>query len=109
MNERINKCTGFDWDDGNDLKNWKRHNVSMGECEQVFFSEPLIIQNDTRHSLTEHRWYLLGKTDSGRLIFLVFTVRRNLIRVISARDMNKKEREIYNEKVKTNTGIQKRR
>lgn len=97
MKVLFNKCTGFEWDDGNSLKNWLSHKVSVGECEQVFFNEPLIIFDDTRHSLEEQRWFLLGKSDTDRLLFIVFTVRKNLIRVISARDMNKNERRIYDE------------
>lgn len=98
MKKLFDKCSGFEWDDGNSLKNWIRHQVTQGECEQVFFNEPLVVQNDTKHSQEEQRWFLLGKTDAGRLLFLVFTIRKNLIRVISARDVNKKERTIYNEK-----------
>lgn len=98
MKELFDKCTGFDWDEGNSLKNWIRHQVLQGECEQVFFNEPLIVFDDLKHSEAEKRWFLLGRTDSGRLLFVVFTVRRHLIRVISARDMNKKEREVYDEK-----------
>jgi uncharacterized DUF497 family protein len=56
--------------------------------------------DDTKHSENENRLYLLGRTDQDRLLFVVFTIRKNLIRVISARDMNKKEREIYNEEIK---------
>ncbi|MCD6354494.1 MAG: BrnT family toxin, partial [Prolixibacteraceae bacterium] len=91
-------CTGFEWDNGNSLKNWERHGVSQSECEQVFFNEPLIVFDDVKHSSNEKRWFLLGRTDTGRFLFLVFTVRKNLLRVISARYMNKKERKIYNEK-----------
>ena len=97
MKEIFNKCVGFEWDKGNSIKNWTRHQVTKGECEQVFFNEPLIVFDDVIHSKEESRWFLLGQTDTGRLLFLVFTIRKNLIRVISARDMNKKERRIYNE------------
>lgn len=98
MKELFDKCTGFEWDVGNSLKNWERHQVTQGECEQVFFNEPLIIFNDLKHSQEEQRWFLLGKTDTDRHLFMVFTVRKNLIRIISSRDMNKKERKIYNER-----------
>ena len=93
----LDKCSGFEWDKGNSIKNWIRHRVTRGECEQVFFNEPLLVFDDRRHSKEEQRWFLLGKTDADRPLFVVFTIRENLIRVISARDMNKKEREIYNE------------
>jgi uncharacterized DUF497 family protein len=98
MEKLFDKCTGFEWDDGNFLKNWLRHRVTQGECEQVFFNEPLIVFDDIKHSQKEKRWFLLGKTDADRFLFIVFTVRKSLIRIISARDMSKKERRIYNEK-----------
>jgi uncharacterized protein len=98
MEKLFDKCTGFEWDDGNFLKNWLLHRMTQGECEQVFFNEPLIVFDDIKHSQKEKRWFLLGKTDADRFLFIVFTVRKNLIRIISARDMSKKERRIYNEK-----------
>jgi hypothetical protein len=91
----LNNCTGFDWDEGNLLKNWERHKVSASECEQVFFNRPLIALPDPAHSTGEARFYSLGQNDPGRLLFLVFTVRESLIRVISARDMSRKERKAY--------------
>lgn len=97
MKRMLDNCTGFEWDEGNSLKNWLRHQVKQGECEQVFFNEPLVVFNDLKHSQEEQRWFLLGKTDGSRYLYLVFTVRKTLIRVISARDMNKKERKIYDE------------
>jgi len=97
MDEIFNKCSGFEWDEGNSLKNQVKHQVSKVECEQVFFNEPLIIFKNFKHSQEEKRWFLLGNTDLQRLLFIVFTIRNNLIRVISARDMNKKERKIYYE------------
>jgi uncharacterized protein len=72
-----------------------RHGVTPAECEQVFFNQPIILGDDVKHSTEENRLYLLGRTEARRLLFLVFTVRDELIRVISARDMNKKERRVY--------------
>ncbi|HMB99673.1 MAG TPA: BrnT family toxin [Flavobacteriaceae bacterium] len=100
MNEILDNCSGFQWDKGNSEKNWKKHNVTQNECEQVFFNIPLMISDDMEHSDKEKRWFLLGQTDSSRLLFLVFTIRKNLIRVISARDMNKKEKDVYYEQIK---------
>ena len=93
--ENPSQCEGFQWDDGNINKNWLKHKVSPAECEQLFFNRPLIIQDDIEHSEVEKRFYALGKTDSKRTLFIAFTVRNKLIRVISARDMSRKEREIY--------------
>ncbi len=87
---------GFDWDDGNDRKNDK-HGVSMAEAEQLFFNDPLLLLEDTKHSQKESRIHALGKTNEGRLLHITFTLRKKntLIRVISARDMHKKERANY--------------
>ncbi len=94
----INSCKGFQWDRGNNNKNWLKHEVGNNECEQIFFNEPLLVYADSKHSGSEKRWYALGKTDQSRCLFVVFTIRESLIRIISARDMHKKEREIYYEK-----------
>jgi len=88
-------CSGFQWDEHNSEKNWEKHRVSTGESEEVFFNFPLVVRDDRKHSERENRYYVLGQTSAGRLLFIAFTVRRNLIRVISARDMNRKEEEVY--------------
>ena len=91
----LQNCLGFEWDIGNFNKNQDKHKVSYLECEQIFFNYPLLLYDDTKHSRQEARLYALGKTDNGRLLFAAFTIRSNLIRIISARDMSKKERAIY--------------
>lgn len=91
----IGECVGFDWDEDNTGKNWERHRVTPEEVEDVFFNQPLVVRSDTRHSRQEKRYYALGQTGRGRRLFLAFTVRRKLIRVISARDMNGNEMELY--------------
>jgi len=93
--DRLARCTGFEWDEGNLLKNWARHGVSASECEQVFFNRPLVLTPDERHSQREARFFGLGHTDPGRRLYIVFTIRGQLVRVISARDMNRKERKVY--------------
>jgi uncharacterized DUF497 family protein len=92
---RLAACEGFEWDAGNDTKNWTSHQVSQGEIEQVFFQAPFLVAYDARHSQTEDRFYGLGRTAADRCLFVVFTLRGKLIRVISARDVNKRERGIY--------------
>lgn len=91
----LRSCAGFEWDEGNATKNWDRHDVSQTECEQTFFNYPLLVRRDSRHSAAEPRYYALGCTDAGRLLFVVFTVREKLIRVISARDMTPQEARRY--------------
>jgi uncharacterized DUF497 family protein len=91
----LNRIEGFDWDAGNREKNWQKHRVSTGECEEVFFNLPLLLQDSPGHSQTEPRFVALGQTNAGRQVFIVFTVRQEKIRVISARDMSQKERDLY--------------
>jgi uncharacterized DUF497 family protein len=91
-------CVGFDWDDGNLAKNWELHRVPFWEAEEIFFNEALVIMADRKHSTVEPRYLALGQTDSGRLLFISFTLRRSLIRVISARDMTRKEVRIYEQR-----------
>jgi uncharacterized protein len=95
ISDMLSDCTGLEWDKHNSEKIRARHSVTPAECEQVFFNVPVVAGDDEKHSETENRFYVLGQTDSGRLLFLVFTVRRDKLRVISARDMNKKERRTY--------------
>lgn len=101
----LENCQGFQWDKGNSFKSWLKHRVTAGDAEQVFFNEPLLLAIDERHSQQETRFRVMGYTNENRYLYVVFAVRDNLIRVISARDMNKKERAIY-EKFKTDTKIQ---
>ena len=92
----FSRVTGFDWDRGNALKN-DRHGVTMLEAEQIFFFTPLVVTPDERHSQGEPRLRALGQTLLGRRLTIIFTLRDGgtLIRVISARDMHRKERAIY--------------
>ena len=92
----LQRITGFNWDAGNARKN-EKHGVSTAEAEQVFFNVPLLLLEDSAHSQDEPRIHALGKTDDGRALHITFTLRQSdqLIRVISARDMHRKERAIY--------------
>jgi uncharacterized DUF497 family protein len=91
----LGECIGFDWDEWNSAKNWERHRVTPEEAEDVFFHDPLVVRSDSGHSSSEKRFRALGCTSRGRLLFVAYTVRRKLIRVISARDMNRREVEEY--------------
>ena len=96
MNVRVAKdIKGFIWDKGNIDKNWKTHRVANTESEEVFFDENKAVLKDVLHSGKEERFIILGKTGKSRLLFVVFIVRRKKIRIISARDTNKKERKLY--------------
>jgi uncharacterized protein len=91
------RIVGFEWDDGNARKSVDKHSVGQAEAEQIFLNEPLLIMPDQRHSISENRVHALGQTDEGRLLHTTFTLRQRdtHIRIISARDMSRKERSHY--------------
>ena len=96
------RVRGFDWDEGNSRKSAEKHDVRQPEAEQVFFNQPLLVLADERHSQKESRYHALGMTDDDRLLHVTYTLRESgaLIRVISARDMHRKERVIYEQSQK---------
>src|SRR5439155_22437671 len=89
--DELRQCTGFQWDAGNADKNRDLQQVSQGECEQVFFNRPLLVAPDIEHSQREPRYAALGQTNAARRLAVVFTIRETLIRLISARDMSRRE------------------
>ena len=91
----VEVIVGFDWDKGNIHKNEDKHGLKWTSIEEVFFNEPLLVVEDYKHSLSECRCVALGKNDFDDLVTVIFTIRKNHIRVISARAMSKKERSIY--------------
>jgi uncharacterized protein len=95
VRDPLDDCVGFDWDDANIDKNWRSHAVAWWECEEVFFNRPRPIFNDAAHSKNEQRFFILGQTNGGRWLFVSFTIRSDLIRPISAREMNARERKTY--------------
>lgn len=97
--EILKEIKEFDWDKANIEKNWLKHRVNFKECEEVFFNQPLFVNFDEKHSTEEEkRFQALGQTNQGRKLFITFTVRKNKVRVISARDQNKKERKKHEKK-----------
>lgn len=88
------KIEGFDWDNGNKNKNKLKHTVETSECEELFMNSPDFLR-DKQHSQIEERYIAYGKTNKSRKLFVSFTVRDNKIRVISARDQSKKEKQKY--------------
>ncbi len=96
------ETTGLDWDAGNIYKIWETHQVSLNEAEEIFFNKPLLLLPDDKHSIMEQCYSALGKTDKERRLFITWTVRHassakhgSLVRVISARDLSRKERTLY--------------
>ena len=93
--ELIKTVEGFEWDAGNSEKNWKRHQVTQAECEQVFANLPLLLSVTVKVGEAESRYFALGRTDAARELAVVFTVRGKQVRVISARPMSRRERKEY--------------
>ncbi len=93
--EKLAHCSGFDWDAGNTTKNWDLHQVTPAGYEQAFFNRPILVAVDEGHSAEERRYAALGQTKAGRRLAIVFTIRGTLVRVISARNMSRRERRIY--------------
>ena len=85
----------FEWDSGNIDKNLIKHRVRDEECEEVFFDPGKRMLRDAVHSANEERHILIGKTKGQRALFIIFTVRKKKVRVISARDLSKKELRAY--------------
>lgn len=94
----LNKITGFEWDKGNFDKSYQKHGITPNETEEVFLDKELLLLEDIKHSQQEERFEVIGKITKGSILFLAFTVRRNKIRIISARKANKKERRQYEQK-----------
>ena len=94
MAEVLRRIRGFQWDDGSAGKNERKHGVTDRESEEIFFNEPLVIARSAKGS-PEIRYAALGKTYGSRLLAGVFSIWANRIRVISARPMSRKERELY--------------
>lgn len=104
--DRVLSADQFEWDGYNINKNWKKHRVQFTECEEAFFDPGLKVLPDEAHSVTEQRFLALGQSAKGRSLFVVFTERNGKIRVISARDMSRRERRAYREKIKKDSQVQ---
>lgn len=95
VSKKVKDATEFIWDKGNFDKNWIKHNVTNEEAEESFLDKNKVIYKDAFHSTIEERFILLGKTNKERLLYVVFTKRGDKIRVISVRDINKREVQFY--------------
>jgi uncharacterized DUF497 family protein len=99
---------GFDWDDGNRGKSWRRHGVRDSEAEEVFSETPLLVAPDVAHSRSEARFLALGRTRTGRRLLVAFTIRGDRLRIVSARDMSRRERRSYEEACREKPGARER-
>lgn len=91
----LDKYKAFEWDKGNIDKNYQKHGINPNEAEESFLDERAIILKDIKHSKKEKRYSLIGKTNTKKILFIVFTLRKDKIRIISARKANKRERSNY--------------
>lgn len=94
VKDKLGGILGFEWDEAN-IAHIAKHNVVSEEAEEVFFDENNIQNEDIEHSIIEQRFLVIGKTKKGRLLYQVFTIRGDKIRVISSRSINKKEVGLY--------------
>lgn len=101
----LSKIKAFEWNKGNLDKSYQKHGITPNESEEVFLDENLKVVKDFKHSQTEERFIALSKTFKGKSLFVVFTIRKNEIRVVSARKSNLKERRKYEQKVKKNPQV----
>lgn len=101
----LSRINGFEWDEGNTDKSFKKHGITPKESEEVFLDEDLKVETDLKHQQREIRDIAIGKTFGGEILFVVFTTRNRMIRIISARIANKKERRVYEKNLKTNSKI----
>lgn len=106
MKNIFDDVTEFDWNEAN-IEHIARHNVQPQEAEEVFFDEEHVLTEDVKHSVGEKRFVIIGKTKKERMLYQVFTKRKKKIRIISSRDINKKEVRLY-EKEASSTKVQKR-
>lgn len=95
----------FEWDRGNIDKNYKKHGITRDEAEQVFINNPVYFFEDKKHSKHEKRYGVFGITTTGKKLFIVYTFRNSKIRIINARSLSRKERKVYEEKIKANPNI----
>lgn len=98
----LNKYKGFQWDKWNIDKSHEKHKITANESEEIFLDENLQVVKDVKHSQKEARFIAIGKTSENKTLFVVFTLKKNKVRIISARKANKKERSKH-EKAQKNT------
>ena len=98
---KLGKVLEFEWDEGNEEKNWLKHRVAAKEAEDIFYDRKRLLLEDIKHSEEEPRFILIGRTKKGRILFTIFTIRAKKIRIISSRDTNRKEEDFYEKAINT--------
>ncbi len=87
----------FDWDENKASSNLSKHGVSFEEAKTVFDDVLYVDFYDPDHSDNEERYLIVGKSNRGRSLIVSYTERKDVIRLISARETTRAEREIYEE------------
>lgn len=95
----FSRIAAFEWDKGNISKSYQKHGITPNEAEEVFLDKDILILEDIKHSQREKRMMAIGKIAKRRILFLAFTVRKGIVRIISARIANKKERRLYGQNI----------
>jgi uncharacterized protein len=85
----------FEWDPNKAKKNKKKHGMSFDEAATVFFDPLSMNYEDPDHSYEENRYIIIGLSNFGRLLFVSHVERGDIIRIISARELTRKERKQY--------------
>ncbi len=91
----LSKILGFEWDKWNIDKSYKKHGITPNETEEIFLDIDVKIEKDIKHQQQENRFIAIGKTTEEKILFVIFTLRSDKIRIISGRIANKKEGEVY--------------
>lgn len=87
----------FEWDKNKAEKNLGKHRISFDEAKTIF-DDPLYVDfYDADHSAEEERYLIVGNSNRGRLLIVSYTERKDSIRIISAREVTRSEREAYEE------------
>lgn len=89
----------FDWDKNKAESNFKKHGISFDDAVTVFADPYLLFTEDYQHSIGEEREWAIGETENGLIIVVIFTVRQEVFRIISARKATKKERKQYESRI----------
>lgn len=96
---RLSEILEFEWDKGNIGKIYQKHGITPNEAEEVFLDKNILIIDDIKHSKSEERFMAIGKINQGSVLFLAYTIRKNKIRIISARKADKIERRLYEQNI----------
>lgn len=91
----LSKVSGFEWDEWNIDKSYKKHGITTKEAEELFLDKNVLLIEDIKHSQKEERFIAIGKNQQEEILFAALTIRHSKVRIISVRPANQKERRQY--------------